>query len=196
MWKKIVSRSLSLGAGEQKEFEVAKAATVQAEKEPAVIYYSVVIRDGRDPDRICDLAFAPAAFAKPPNTRFPKQYPFLYLYGHFGDVPRSEAYRQFYPPAFVSDAIKFDTSHTMFATGSAPAISFPVKESAANLWARVFTSDGKEIQKQKLANKNFLNLKPLAAGIYKAVVSIETADGVTVARNQIEFAVNPTTGSL
>jgi hypothetical protein len=59
-------------------------ATVQVGKEPAVIYYSVAIRDSRDPDRIYDLAFAPAAFAKPPNTSSPKQYPFLYL----RDVPR------------------------------------------------------------------------------------------------------------
>jgi hypothetical protein len=61
VWKKIVSRSLSLMPGEQREFVVENAATVQAGKEPAVIYYSVVIRDSRDPDHIYDLAFAPAA---------------------------------------------------------------------------------------------------------------------------------------
>jgi hypothetical protein len=52
MWKHIVASSLSLGPGAEKSFDVAKAAVVQAEKEPVIIYYSVVIRDNRDPDRI------------------------------------------------------------------------------------------------------------------------------------------------
>jgi LmbE family N-acetylglucosaminyl deacetylase len=172
---------------------------VQAGKEPAVIYYSVVIRDSRDPDHIYDLAFAPAAFAKPPNTPFPKQYPFLYLYGHLRDLPRSETYRHFYPPRFVSGPIQFDTSHTMFPTGASPVISFSVNEPAnlqAALWARVVTSDGREIEKQKLVGKRTLLVKPLAPGIYTAIVSLETAAGAVVARNQIEFAVNPLPKSI
>jgi hypothetical protein len=196
IWKKILSQSLSLSPGEQREFAVENAATIQAGKEPAVIYYSVVIRDSRDPDHIYDLAFAPAAFAKPPNTWLPKQYPFLYLYGHLRDVPRSETYRRFYPPRFVSGAIEFDTSHTMFPIDASPSIAFSVNGPATNLWARVLTSDGKEIQKQRLAGKHILNLKPLAAGIYTAVVSMETAAGAVVARNQIEFSVNPLPKSI
>ncbi len=199
IWKKIVARSLSLMPGEQREFEVENAATVQAGKEPAVIYYSVVIRDSRDPERIYDLAFAPAAFAKPPNTSFPKQYPFLYLYGHLRDVPRSETYRHFYPPRSVSGSIEFDTRHTMFPTGVSPLIPFSVNEPASlpvALWARVVTSDGKEIDKQNLGGQHILHLKPLAPGNYTAIVSIETAAGAVVARNQLEFAVNPLPKSI
>jgi hypothetical protein len=59
--KHIVASSLSLGRGAEKSFDVKKAAVIAGEKEPEIVYYSVVIRDNRDPDRIYDLAFAPAS---------------------------------------------------------------------------------------------------------------------------------------
>ncbi len=51
MWKHVLDSSLSLAPGAQKEFRVQKAAVVQAEKEPVAIYYSVVVRDSRNPDQ-------------------------------------------------------------------------------------------------------------------------------------------------
>lgn len=200
LWKHIVAPSLSLAPGAQKEFDVTQAAVVQAEKEPLIIYYSVVIRDNRNPDSIYDLAFAPAAFTAPPNTAFPKQYPFLYLYWHLADVPRSEAYRHFYAPRFVSGVIEFNTSHTMFPTSTAPSISFSVKQpaetqwSGAAIWMRVLDHAGNAIQNEKLSGaitgNHDIMLRSMAPGVYTAEISIRSAGGPTLARNEIEFAVN------
>src|SRR5581483_9165078 len=85
MWKHIVTASLSLPPGGEKEFHVEKAAVARADKEPVAIYYSVVIRDSRKPDHIYDLAFALPAFTSPADQPLPKQYPFLYLYSHLSD---------------------------------------------------------------------------------------------------------------
>lgn len=117
LWKYIVARSLSLAPGEEKEFGVTKATVAQVEHDqPEALYYCVVIRNSRNQDRIYDLAFALPAFTVPPNKFLPKQYPFLYLYWHLSEVPKSESYRHFYPPEFVSDVVNFDTRHTMFST--------------------------------------------------------------------------------
>ncbi len=124
MWKHIVAGSLSLAPGAEREFHVEKAAIVDAGKEPQGIYYSVVVRDSRNPDHIYDLAFALPAFTFPPNTPLPKQYPFLYLYWHQSEVVKSEAYRDFYPPEFVSSVIRFDTSHTIFRLALLPPSPF------------------------------------------------------------------------
>ncbi len=182
MWKHIVARSLSLGPGEEKTFHVEKAAVVQAGKEPVGIYYSVVIRDSRKPDRIYDLAFALPAFTKPPNMPLPKQYPFLYLYWHLRDLPKSEAYRHFYPPEFISDVIQFDTRHTMFPTGASPEVSFSVKESSgpvagAQLQARLLDASGREIEKRVLAGPiegaHTIALRPRRPGLYTVQVLLE-----------------------
>ncbi len=206
MWKHIVAGSLSLAPGAEREFQVEKAAVVQADKEPVIIYYSVVIRDNRDPDRIYDLAFAPPAFAAPPNTPYPKQYPFLYLYWHLSEVRRSEAYRNFYAPRFVSDVINFDASHTMYPTGAPPAISFTVKHPVRGEWKgaalriRVLDHTGKEIQAPTLsgpvAGKHDVPLRTVPPGVYTAEVSIQDSSGATLAHDQTEIAVNPLPKSI
>ncbi|MBV8808439.1 MAG: hypothetical protein JO033_07160, partial [Acidobacteriaceae bacterium] len=199
IWKHIVTHSLSLGPGEEKTFHVEKAAVVQAEKEPVGIYYSVVIRDTHTQDRIYDLAFALPAFTKPPNTPLPKQYPFLYLYWHLRDLSKSEAYRHFYPPEFVSDVIRFDTSHTMFATGVRPEVSFFVNSSKpipakSQLHARVLDAAGHEIENRTLQDAilgaHNLSLEPRSPGVYTVHVSLEDADGTPFAQNRLELAVN------
>ncbi len=198
MWKHIVDKSLSLAPGAKKEFRVKQAAVVQADKGPVAIYYSVVIRDSRKPDRIYDLAFAPPAFTIPVNTPLPKQYPFLYLYWHLADVPKSQAYRNFYPPAFVSDVIRFDTSHTIFSTDAAPTVVFSVKQrdsqEGSYIRARLLNSAGRELENQKLsgsvAGAHTVSLHSREAGGYLLQVSLEDASGVVIARNQLELAVD------
>ncbi len=199
IWKYIVARSLSLGPGEEKTFHVQKAAVVQAEKEPVGIYYSVVIRDTHRQDRIYDLAFALPAFTRPPNTPLPKQYPFLYLYWHLADLPKSEAYRHFYPPEFVSDVIRFDTSHTMFAAGVLPEVSFRVDSRTpipanAQLHARVLDAVGRELEKRTLEGpipgSHSISLQSRSPGLYTIHVSLEDADGTPFAQNRLELAIN------
>ncbi len=206
IWKHIVAASLSLPPGGQKEFDVQKATVVQAPKEPALIYYSVVIRDSREPDRIYDLAFAPPAFTTPPNQPLPKQYPFLYLYSHLTDVPKSEAYRHFYPPRFISGVIAFDAGHTISPTHVAPSLSFTIRQPGeagwkdASLRVRVLDSSAKEIENKLLPGpipgQHVIGLRPEDPGVYTAQVSIQTRDGAIIAQDELEIAIDDLPKSL
>jgi LmbE family N-acetylglucosaminyl deacetylase len=198
MWKYVVDKSLSLGPGAAREFRVQKAAVVQADHGPVAIYYSVVIRDSRNPDRIYDLAFAPPAFTFPPNTPVPKQYPFLYLYRHLADVVKSQTYQQFYPPEFVSDVIHFETSHTMYPTGVAPTIKFSVTPhdtpEGSYLRVRVLDAAGRQLEDQKLTGEipgaHTTSIREREPGRYLIQSSLENASGVVLARNELELAAN------
>lgn len=199
MWKHIVASQLQLRPGEEKTFHVQKAAIIDAGKQPVAIYYSVVIRDAQNPERIYDLAFPLPAFSRPPNMELPKQYPFLYLYWHLSDVPKSQSYRHFYPPEYVSEAIHFDTSHTMFATGSAPGVSFKVQPpdgmpASARLQIRVLDAQQHQVETQTLAGPisgpHRVTLQPRPPGLYMVHVLLAGPDGALLARNQLELAVN------
>ncbi len=201
LWKYIVARSLSLAPGEEKEFRVTQATVAQVEHDqPEALYYCVVIRNSRNQDRIYDLAFALPAFTIPPNKFLPKQYPFLYLYWHLSEVPKSESYRHFYPAEFVSDVVNFDTRHTMFSTDSPVQLPFSIKSQNGPGWhdarirLRVIDSDRRELQNEQvtesLAGVHSFTSKPVPPGLYTLHVSVETAGGDVLAHNQIEFAVN------
>jgi hypothetical protein len=114
MWKHIVAKGLTLNVGERREFQVHKAAVLKIGRQPEAVYYSVVIRSSKDPDRIYDLAFALSAFTMPLNVFTPKQYRFLYLYCARARFRNRKLTANFYPAKFVSDVIGFDTRHTMF----------------------------------------------------------------------------------
>jgi LmbE family N-acetylglucosaminyl deacetylase len=194
--KTVITSSLSLAPGEEKEFRTEKAAVAQAIKEPVFNYFSVVLRDAMHPTHIYDLATAPPAFTTPPGTPLPKQYPFLYLYPRLRDVSQSESYRNFYPPEFVSDMIAFDTRHTMFAVGAPLTFSYTVhvpRGGDAVLRARVLSSAGKDLQKPAtpgpVDGTHTLKLDPIEPGLYTLEVSIESRD-TTIASNRLEFAVS------
>ena len=198
-WKTIMAASLSLSPGEQKVLHVDKAAVVQAAKEPVAIYYSVVIRNSRKPQDIYDLAFAPPAFTVPANTPLPKQYPFLYLYWRLRDLSKSEAYRQFYPPEYVSDVVHFDTSHTMFPADSAPAFRYsvtapPAAHGSLTLRTKVLDAQGRELEGAAVADsiagdhRSAIKIEP--PGLYEFRVELIDDTGNAIAQNQLEFAVN------
>ncbi len=193
-WKSIIDGDLALGPGEERLFHAQKTAVVQAGKEPVAILFSVVVRDNRNADLIYDLAFAPPAFTSPPNQPEPKAYPALYLYTHETDLPHSEAYRRFYPPQFVSDAIVFNTAHTMFGTEKGPDFSFEVKSEATALQARVLGADGKPLLDWRLPGqvngRHAVTLKPMQPGLYTLEIVGLAAAGAVVAHNRLEFAVN------
>ncbi len=207
-WKAVAAQSLTLPPGGEREFRVQKAAVVQAPKDPVAIYFSVVVHDSRDPNHIYDLVASPAAFTFPPNTDFPKQYPFLYLYPRLQDVPKSEAYRHFYPPEFVSDVITFDSSHTMFPAGVAPTVSFNIKQPSDAHWgtqsarasirARILNSESPAARPDSapLVGRHTLTLHPLPPGNYTLEVSVQLPGNITVAQNRLELGVNPLPKSL
>lgn len=192
-WKTIVADRLALDPGERKEFYTEKAAVVQA-TEPVDIYFSVVIRDSTREDRIYDLAFALPAFTIPPGKPLPKQYPFLYLYQHLSDVPKSESYRHFYPPEFVSDVIRFGPEQTMFPTGASLAFRFSLGPQVIPKDVRVLNaSGGKVVGPSMLFTTSNWHavVDPLPPGLYTLEVTLPSG-----ASNRHEFAVNPLPKSI
>lgn len=205
VWRHIVVRGLSLAPHQQRVFHARNIATADAPTVPQGDYFSVVARDTKNPDEIYDLAFALPAWARPPNTLLPKQYPFLYLYWRLSQVPRSEGYRHFYPPEFVSSAIHFDKRHTMFATQAAPAVSFTVSANAAahtamSLHVQLFDAAGKEVAHQEIigaiSGVHTTRFKRQRPGLYLVRVSLAASPGVVVAQNQIQLAVNDLPASI
>ena len=204
-WKTVADSSLSLEPGEIKEFRLKHAAVLQAGEDETYVYFSAVIRDGLQPDRIYDLAFALPAITSPLTRHPAKSYPFLYLYRTLKDVPKSESYRQFYPPAYVSDTIRFDTAHTMFlaSPGASPAFSFRVAArpgtQPASISYRVLNSQGKVLTigvvQGPVSGQHPLVLggpqaSSFVPGAYTLEISLLTAQGVALASNRLDFAVN------
>ena len=200
-WKTIAASSLSLEPGAIKEFRLEKAATVQAPPDSQTnVYFSAIIRDSQQPDHIYDLAFALPAVTAPLKKQVPKAYPILYLYPNLKSLPASESYRQFYPPSAVSDVISFDKKHTMFPAGGSPSFSFRItagsRVPAAKLRAefRVLDRDAKTLKRGTLvgalSGNHQITVAPLESGLYALEVSVLTRDGVEVAANRLDFAVN------
>ncbi len=203
-WKTVADPSLSLAPGEIKEFRLKRAAVVQARADETYSYFSAVIRDGLQQDRIYDLAFALPAITAPLAGNAAKSYPFLYLYPKLKNVPESETYRHFYPPAYDSAVIHFDTAHTMFVTAGdkPPSFSFRVTPipgmDSAKLNYRVLDLKGQVVKHGSVggttAGQHRLVLDrqgaPLVAGAYTLEISVLTAPGVAVASNRLDFALN------
>lgn len=196
VWRHIVARGLHLGPHEQRTFHARDIATAEAPKVPMGDYFSVVARDTQHPDLIYDLAFTLPAWARPPNTLLPKQYPFLYLYWRLSQVPQSERYRQFYPPQFVSGAIRFDKRHTMFNTDAKLSASFTVSGSsaAASLLTQLLDSSGKELAHREMlgavAGNHTVSFPAQPPGLYLVRATLATSSGVAIEHNQLQLAVN------
>lgn len=197
VWRHIIARGLRLAPHQPRTFRVTDIATAAAPKVPMGDYFSVVARDTKHPDQIYDLAFTLPAWARPPNMLLPKQYPFLYLYWRLSQVPRSESYRQFYPPQFVSSTIRFDKRHTMFDTHANLSVSFTVSANSAatSLLIELLNSSGKKLAQREMlgavAGQHTLSFPPQPPGLYLVHVSLSAASpGVTMEHNQIQLAVN------
>jgi LmbE family N-acetylglucosaminyl deacetylase len=202
-WATVIADPLTLEAGQEKHFNVAKAAVTDAGSEPAVATYAVIIRDSKQADRIYDLAFTNPVFLHPANQFEPKRYPFLYLYPRERDVPKSEAYRQFYPPEFVSDKIHFDTNHTMFGLGTPVTVGYGIEhdDGVTGISARILDMSGKQIDRERstgapIAGEHRATLKTLDAGRYVYDVSLLGAGDVVIGSNRLEFTVNPLPKSI
>lgn len=209
-WKTVADSNLSLRPGEVKEFRLPRAAVVQVGSDGAetYAYFSAVIRDAAQADRIYDLAFSLPAITSPASSQpgtSPKAYPALYLYHQLKDLPDSESYRKFYPAAYVCDVIHFNTAHTMFATGKAPEFSFDIvagamPKEAASAQYSVLDRQGKSLQhggvSGPLSGSHSLSISPLEAGAYTLRVAILNEQGGELASNRLDFAVNPMPKSI
>jgi LmbE family N-acetylglucosaminyl deacetylase len=200
-WKTIAATSLTLAPGETKEFLLEKAATVQVTGDSqAYIYYSAILRDSEQPDHIYDLAFALPAITAPLAAPAAKTYPALYLYHGLKGVPASEAYRQFYPPPYVSQNISIDKQHTMFPTHASLPFSFLVQAGQGlslqgkRLEMRVLDRAGKRLSQRNIdgaiSGHHAVTLPALPAGLYTLEVTVNDAQGTAAARALLDFAVN------
>lgn len=206
-WKTIAANSLSLGPGEVKEFRLQKAAVVQAaDQQQTSVYFSAVIRDSQQSDHIYDLAFSLPAITVPLTRPVAKSYPMLYLYPTAAAVSLSEAYRQFYPPAYVSSTISFDKKHTIFAMHAAPSFSFDVHAgngvplTEAQLEYRVLDRAGKPLSHQtatgSIPGDHQVKIDALPVGLYTIEVVIESKEGQQIASDRLDFAVDDLPSSL
>ena len=198
----VVSESLLLEPGESKQLPASQVATARGGDKPAVTGYVVSIWD-KDRKYLYDLAFTQPIFLRPPNTEFPKTYPFLYLYPTLADVKeRATAYRHFYPARYVSDVLRFDTSHTMFPSGSEPEFRFTIDLAAppnATLRTRVLDGSAHILREAKPAFTRGLTQTrtgTLPDGLYVYEVAVLSSAGDVIASSRIEFALNKLPKSL
>lgn len=200
-WKTIAAPSLSLAPGETKELRPAHAAVVQTDHgQQTYVYFSAVIRDSEDPTHIYDLAFAPPAITAPVVATASKTYPALYLYPNVAAVPASEAYREFYPAAYVSDRITFQKQHTMYPTHAPLSFTFAVQPSpeglstAATVQVRVLDHAGKLLQQQNVSapfpGDHHVNNPAMPAGLYTLEVVVQSPVPGQSATSRLDFAVN------
>ncbi len=206
-WKTVAATSLTLAPGETKEFHLQEAAVVRAVKDSQTyVYFSAIIRDSEQLDHIYDLAFALPAITAPLGSPGTKTYPALYLYHSLTGLPSSQAYRQFYPPAYVSENIRFDKKHTMFPTHASLPFSFEVQASAGlplngkQLTVIVLDRAGKPLSHRKVTGPivgvHEVSLSPLPAGLYTLEVAVRSPDGYSGSVSHLDFAVNDLPKSL
>jgi LmbE family N-acetylglucosaminyl deacetylase len=199
--------SMTLAGGAEKVLQRAAVMKAPQLKDPGITGYAVIVWDHAR-RHVYDLAFTLPVFVRPPNKEYPKRYPFNFLYPALEDVSkRAMAYRQFYPPQYVSSAIVFDTSHTIFPSGSRPAFHYSIASpegvslSRLTLRTRMLDATGRELRRETeepLSGPGERNstIAPLPDGRYIYEVSMASKDGLPVASNRIEFALNPLPKSI
>lgn len=200
-WKTIAAPSLSLAPGESREFRLTKAAVVQAQPgSQTYVYFSAVIRDSEVPDHIYDLAFSLPAITVPPSqaasAQPAKTYPMLYLYPSEKDVPASESYRNFYPAAYVSDAISFQRDHTMFASHAPLSFEFTVAPTTggAHVRTEILDNTGKVLSSKPIdgavPGAHTLALPAMPIGLYTLQVVVTNSADAPLESSRLDFAVN------
>lgn len=199
----VIDESLQLEPGESKQLPAKRVATARGGNQPAVTGYVVALWD-KERRTLYDIAFTKPVFLRPPNIDYPKQYPFLYLYPTLRDVEqRAMAYRQFYPPGFVSDVVRFDTTHTIFPSAADAEFTFSIRPhagvdvSGVKVRTRVLDSHGKLLREAYLDTAaTHGKASGLADGLYTYEVAVENKSGDVVASRRMEFALNKLPKSL
>jgi LmbE family N-acetylglucosaminyl deacetylase len=200
---------VDLDAHQERDLVSDQAAVAEDVKRPAVHQYGVVVWD-KDRQRAYDIAFSQMVWVNPPGVSGPRPYPAQYINPDLESV-NTAAYRQFYPPALSSAAIRFDESHTMWPAGSSLRVSFNIMNPTAALWDRVhiravlhdavgdFERQNFEatVQPHGQPQKYALTFHPRTQpGSYYAEVEIVTAAGDVLAWNGLQLAVNPLPQSI
>jgi LmbE family N-acetylglucosaminyl deacetylase len=209
---KPLAEDLTLEPGASKELDSAACAGAGEVKEPSVHQYGVVVWDHAR-ENIYDISFSQLVFIRPRGSTGPTPYPGQYIYPELSTVDTSN-YRQFYPPDLNFGAIRFDTTHTMYATGETAEIHFALSNPTDAPWrgvsvvTRWLGPDGTELARNTSSKPLDLipgadpipgtaTFKlPAAAGLYRARVQVVNSFGLVLGSNDLELAANPLPKSI
>jgi LmbE family N-acetylglucosaminyl deacetylase len=170
--------------------------------------YAAVVWD-HDRKNVLAIALTPLVFINPPGAVGPRPYPLQYVYPGLEKVDTS-SYRHFHPEPLGAGAIRFETQHTMFVSGSEAKVRFSLTNPTDAAWrqvtvrARLLGPGGEELANHTLVERADLNphspmlkqqvsftLPRDASGLYHIEVQIADAAGQTLATNRLELGVNP-----
>src|ERR1019366_4381018 len=120
------------------------------------------------------------------------------------------SYRHFHPESLGAGAIRFETQHTMYVSGSEAKVRFSLTNPTDAAWrqvtvrARLLGPGGEELANHTMGERADMNPhSPMlkqevsftpprdASGLYHTEGHIADAAGQTVAPNRLELGVNP-----
>ncbi len=214
----ILEDNLELEGGEVRVIDWRTTLTAPAieNERPRFYQFGVYVWDG-ERRRIWDLAFSPQVILRPPNKISPIPYHLGYMRrppcGEKFDFPKA---RSFYPAAQVSEAIQVFRKRSMYRPGDAVEFHGQVKNPTSTPWEAVQVeatvasapsaegAEGELLHRATIAAD--LNLPPgealplrapvwkippdTAAGLYRILYSVGTANGPTLAQVDREISVN------
>ena len=208
-----IVQNLTLKTGTSLEVRSSKAALAPQASAATVQQYAVVVWDSAR-ERVHDIAFSPVTFIHPTQESTEKPYPLQYVFPKLSAVDTG-AYRKLYRPKQMSESIRFDTRHTMFAPGNIAAVRFTVTNNTDYAWKAVILRaslralGSAEFGRLTLAEKLDVasRAKPLeqeakfslpsvGPGAYRVVVEVVNSTGEVLAVGELELAANPMPKSI
>jgi len=206
-------KELTLKPKAELEVRSERAASAKNVAEGTVQQYAVVVWD-RARKMVHDIAFSPLTIIQPAGGSEDRPYPLQYVFPKLSGVD-TRSYRQFARSADASGAIRFDSSHTMFAPGDLATVKFSVTNDTDHPWENVTVRaslgalGGAEFARETIAENVDLGThsKPLekeakfrlpaeGAGSYRVVAEVISSQAEVLAANQIELAANPMPKSI
>jgi LmbE family N-acetylglucosaminyl deacetylase len=206
-----LSGGLSLSPGQKTQLHSAACAVAGKVSTPTLHQYGVVVWD-QARQNIYDISFSQLVFVRPPGSSAPTPYPGQYVYPELKDVDTA-SYRHFYPTGLNFGAVRFNTEHTMYPTGSEATVQFTLANPTDAPWrgvivmARLLDSGGRELTRQVVQSRVDLipgaaplqraaGLQLPEAGLYLARVEVVNSFGQVLATNDLELAANPLPKSI
>ena len=181
---------------------------------PEVDHYTVALWDsGRS--LLYDMQFSPFAVVRGSGRDPRKPYSYNFTHAYNSDIDYTK-YREFYPPSEISRAITLDHSHTLLRRGDLVpvkgSVKNPTQEEWKNLELRGEITDTAGHSLHETSVLSGFDLAPgeshafdadagsvaekTAPGAYRLRLTLRPAGEATLARAEIEFAVNELPSSV
>jgi LmbE family N-acetylglucosaminyl deacetylase len=203
-----LQKDIALKPYSRMSYSFSRCALAKGADQPTIKQYAAVAWD-RDRKNVYAIAISPLVFVNPPGVAGPKPYPMQYVYPSLEAV-NTTSYREFHPEPLGAQAIRMDTQHTMFASGSEAKVKFSLANPTDSAWrqvsvhARLLGPGGKEQVNQAVVERVDLNphgpalkqevrckFPPDTSGLYHLWVQTADASGQILATNVLELGVNP-----